>query len=80
VRAHGRRLSIGACKYSHTPVATLHNSWTMQRDTEVPFDTLESGRLKVAHAVSHCELVERAPEAYRLLLEERRSAMGATLT
>jgi threonine dehydrogenase-like Zn-dependent dehydrogenase len=71
---------IGAHNFSHPPQATPDNPWTMQRDTDFFFDLLAAGRLRVDHLVSHREPVERAPELYQMLLEDRGSAMGVVLT
>ncbi len=70
---------IGAHNFSHPAQATLDNPWTMQRDTEFFFDLLDAGRLRVNHLISHRGSVERAPGLYRMLLEDRGSAMGVVL-
>ena len=71
---------IGAHNFSHPPQATPDNPWTMQRDTDLFFDLLAAGRLKVSHLISHREPVENAPALYQMLLEDRGSAMGVILT
>jgi 2-desacetyl-2-hydroxyethyl bacteriochlorophyllide A dehydrogenase len=70
---------IGAHNSSHPAHATPDNPWTMQRDTCFFFDLLKAGRLRVAHLISHREPVENAPALYRMLLEDRGSAMGVVL-
>jgi 2-desacetyl-2-hydroxyethyl bacteriochlorophyllide A dehydrogenase len=71
---------IGAHNFSHPPYATPDSPWTMQRDTDLFFDLLEAGRLKMSHLISHRQPVEEAPALYRMLLEDRGSAMGVILT
>jgi 2-desacetyl-2-hydroxyethyl bacteriochlorophyllide A dehydrogenase len=70
---------IGAHNSSHPEHATPDNPWTKERDTEFFFELLAAGRMKVSHLISHRESVEDAPAVYKMLLEDRGSAMGVVL-
>ncbi len=71
---------IGAHNYSHPPVATPQNPWTMRRDTEFYFDRLSEGDFKVTHLITHRGPAATAPALYQMLLEDRSAAMGVVLS
>jgi len=52
--------------------------WTEQRNFEAVLDMLADGRLDVAPLISHRFMLESAPEAYKVLAEDR-TALGILL-
>ena len=71
---------IGAHNWSHPPVATLDQPWTMIRHSELFADLLASGDLDVRSLISHRVPVEEAPLAYDMLMADRTQAMGVLFT
>ena len=70
-------LSIVAAHDSHPPlVATDHAPWTHQRMAALFFTYLLRGNMRVSDLVTHRYAPTEAAEAYRLLCEQRGSAMG----
>ena len=70
---------IGAHNSSHPKCATGDNPWTWDRHAEMFFDLLADGEIDVDRLISHREPVEKAPELYEMLLEDRTQAMGVIL-
>jgi 2-desacetyl-2-hydroxyethyl bacteriochlorophyllide A dehydrogenase len=70
---------IGAHNSTHPSVETPESPWTLHRHAELFYDLLASRRLDVASLISHRFPGEKAPEAYKLLLEDRTRAMGVVL-
>ena len=70
---------IGAHGKSSPAFETPYNQWTRPRNTEMFFDLVESGELNVEPLISHRAPVEKAPELYKMLLEDRSKAMGVVL-
>jgi len=70
---------IGAHNFSHPPVATLDNPWTMERDAEFYFDLLSDGEIDVEKLISHRVNYAEAGDIYSQLLEDRSSAMGVII-
>jgi len=78
VHSLGLRI-IGAHNLMHSPVETHFNQWTLERDIELFFELVRSGRMVVDDLVSHRFRWDRAPEAYRLLDSKREATMGVLL-
>ena len=64
---------------ANNDIAPLTN-WPHPRSGEVFMKFLQRGDLAVADLITHRFPVERAPEAYRMLLEDRTRAMGVVFT
>jgi 2-desacetyl-2-hydroxyethyl bacteriochlorophyllide A dehydrogenase len=78
VHSLGLRI-IGAHNLIHSPVETHFNQWTLDRDIDLFFELVRSGRLVVDDLVSHRFGWKRASEAYQLLDTKRESTMGVIL-
>lgn len=70
---------IGAHSGSHPEHATLDNPWTLLRDRELFSDLLSNGDIEVSSLITRREPVERAPQAYADLTEDRGREMGVIL-
>lgn len=70
---------IGAHNMSHPSTATPQNPWTQKRHAELFFNLLADGSIDVNSLISHREDYRRAPELYKMLLENRSQAMGIVL-
>ena len=78
VHSLGLRI-IGAHNLMHSPVETHFNQWTLDRDIELFFELVRSGRMVVDDLVSHRFGWEEAPGAYELLDDNRGATMGVIL-
>jgi 2-desacetyl-2-hydroxyethyl bacteriochlorophyllide A dehydrogenase len=78
VHSLGLRI-IGAHNLMHSPVETHFNQWTLDRDIELFFELVRSGRMIVDDLVSHRFGWEAASEAYELLDNKRETTMGVIL-
>lgn len=70
---------IGSHRSSHPPVATPRNPWTQERHAELFLDALARGEISVDELVSHTFPADQAGEAYTMLLEDRKRALGVLL-
>lgn len=70
---------IGAHIRSHPEVTIADNPWTKKRHIELFFDLVADEELDVEPLISHRESYEKAPELYKMLLEDRSQAMGVVL-
>lgn len=69
---------IGAHNGSHPPVETWYNQWTPHRNTELLFDLMAAGELRMRHTITHRFAWQDAPAAYEMLMEDRTQA-GAVI-
>ncbi len=69
---------IGAHNGSHPQTETYYNQWTPHRNTELLFDLIASGEVRVGDLITHRYNWEDAPDAYELLMEDRSQA-GAVI-
>lgn len=69
---------IGAHNASHPQVETPYNMWTPHRNTELLFDLIAAGELRVSHLITHRYRADDAPAAYDLLMADRGQA-GAVI-
>lgn len=67
---------IGADDNNPPPFSTDHAYWSHQRMTELFFTYLLRNVMRVSDLVTHRYTPTDAPEAYRMLREERATAMG----
>ncbi|WP_247004571.1 zinc-binding dehydrogenase [Halosolutus gelatinilyticus] len=70
---------IGAHNSSHPPVETPASPWTNHRHSELFFDLVQDGELRVDTLVSHRAEYADAASIYGALLEDRSDAMGVLL-
>lgn len=70
---------IGAHNSTHTPVETPYNVWTLQRDRELFLDLVAAGEVRVDDLVTSRFSWREAPEAFRMLWEDRARSMGVML-
>jgi len=70
---------IGAHTLSHPALESADNQWTFPRNTELFFNFLHTGELKMQSLITHQENFEKAPELYAMLLKDRSKSMGAIL-
>jgi 2-desacetyl-2-hydroxyethyl bacteriochlorophyllide A dehydrogenase len=70
---------IGAHVSTQPDAETLSGPWTPQRNDELFFDLVLGGRLALDDLVTHRYDWRDAPEAYRMLAEDRTRAMGVVL-
>lgn len=70
---------IGAHNWSHPAHATPDNPWTMAHHSELFFNLVADGDLDVASLITHRIEVERAPQMYETLLNNRNDALGAII-
>jgi threonine dehydrogenase-like Zn-dependent dehydrogenase len=73
------RIIIGTHFTSQPEYETLYNPWTRKRNTELFFDLLSAGFLKINHLISHRYRWHEAEKAYGMLMEDRTRAMGVIL-
>jgi threonine dehydrogenase-like Zn-dependent dehydrogenase len=67
---------IGAHDSNSPPVSTDHTYWSSLRMADLFFAYLLRGDMRVSDLITHRYIPQDAPEAYRMLREERASAMG----
>lgn len=70
---------IGAHVSTHPEAETPYNPWTAERNGQLFFDLVRSGRLQVDDLVSHRYPWRDAPAAYEMLAADRSQAMGVVL-
>jgi 2-desacetyl-2-hydroxyethyl bacteriochlorophyllide A dehydrogenase len=70
---------IGAHNSAHPPEETPNTPWPIARHVELFFDLQDAGAIDVAPLLTHRYPWREAPEAYRMLLEDRSSALGVVL-
>ena len=70
------RIIIGTHFSSQPSFETPYNPWTKRRNTELFFDLLSSGVLRINHLITHRYRLDEAEEAYNMLLEDRTRALG----
>lgn len=73
------RIIIGTHFTSQPEYETPYNPWTRKRNTELFFDLLSAGHVRVGHLITHRYYWRDAEKAYRMLLEDRTKAMGVIL-
>lgn len=73
------RTIIGTHVTSQPEYETPYNQWTLKRNTELFFEFLKGGIIKVNHLISHKYPWFEAERAYRMLTENRAEAMGVIL-
>ncbi|MEM3815942.1 MAG: zinc-binding dehydrogenase [Candidatus Bathyarchaeia archaeon] len=73
------RMIIGTHFSSQPEQETPYNPWTRKRNTELFFDLLSAGYIKVSHLITHRYFWRDAGEAYKMLLRDRSNAMGVIL-
>jgi threonine dehydrogenase-like Zn-dependent dehydrogenase len=78
VHTFGLRV-IGAHASNVAPVETPDNQWTWARSVGLFFDLLGAGRLHVGDLITHRIPGGEAPEAFRMLAEDRTGARGVIL-
>jgi 2-desacetyl-2-hydroxyethyl bacteriochlorophyllide A dehydrogenase len=69
---------IGAHNGSHPPVESWYNQWTPQRNTELLFDFMAAGEVRMRHTITHRYRWQDAPAAYEMLMADRTQA-GAVI-
>jgi threonine dehydrogenase-like Zn-dependent dehydrogenase len=70
-------LSIVGAHDTHPPVlASDHAYWSHTNMATLFFTYLERGQMRVSDLVTHCFQPGAAPEAYRMLTQDRTSAVG----
>lgn len=70
---------IGAHNCSHPQFETPYNQWTQKRHAEFYFNLVADGELDVKQLISHQGKYSKAPEFYRMLLDDRTQVMGVIL-
>ena len=73
------RMIIGTHFSSQPVYETPHYPWTRLRNTELFFDLLSAGLLKVRHLITHIIPWHKAREAYELLMRSKDEALGVLL-
>lgn len=73
------RTIIGTHVTSQPEYETPYNQWTLKRNTELFFEFLKGGIIKINHLISHKYPWFEAERAYRMLIENRAEAMGVIL-
>lgn len=77
---HGAGLEvIGAHNRVHPSVETPYNPWTTRRHIELFYTWQGAGVLDVRRLITHRYSGQQAPEAFRMLLEDRTQALGVLL-
>ena len=77
---HGVGLEvIGAHNRVHPSVETPYNPWTTRRHIELFYAWQGAGMLDVRRLITHRYPGQQAPEAFRMLLEDRTQALGVLL-
>jgi 2-desacetyl-2-hydroxyethyl bacteriochlorophyllide A dehydrogenase len=78
--AHSLGLEIiGAHNTTHPAQATLHTPWDIARHVQLFLEWQAAGVIDVRPLISHRYSWRDAPEAYRMLLEDRSQALGVIL-
>jgi len=67
---------IGAHNFSHPPVATPDNPWTVPRHTELFFDLVRDKTVSVERLITKQIFYKDAPQIYAGLLRDVSTAMG----
>jgi len=70
---------IGAHNGSHPQFETPYNPWTPHRNTELLFDFIAAGELRLAELITHRFNWSDAPAAYEMLMEDRSQAGAVVL-
>lgn len=70
---------IGAHNLSHTPVETLNNPWTFERDAEIFMQAVVNKQLDAKRLITHREHYTKAVEMYEMLIKDRSTTMGVVL-
>lgn len=73
------RIIIGTHFSSQPVFETPYNPWTRKRNTELFFDLLSAGYLRIDHLITHEYYWRDAEKAYEMLLEDRTKALGVIL-
>lgn len=73
------RIIIGTHFGSQPAYETPYNPWTRKRNTELFFELLSAGLLKISHLVTHRYNWREAETAFEMLLEDRTKALGVIL-
>jgi len=73
------RLIIGTHFGSQPAYETPYNPWTRRRNTELFFDLISAGILRINHLITHRYPWREAEKAYKMLLEDRTRALGVIL-
>ncbi|HLV80103.1 MAG TPA: zinc-binding dehydrogenase [Chthonomonadaceae bacterium] len=77
---HGIGLEvIGAHNRVHPSVETPYNPWTVRRHIELFYTWQSAGALDVRRLITHRYDGRQAPDAFRMLLEDRTQALGVLL-
>src|SRR5207249_6302874 len=71
---------IGAHDDNLPAVPSADNWWTHKNLAQLFFSLIADKRIRVSHLISHHFEVERAPEAYDFLLQDRNRSLGVMLT
>jgi threonine dehydrogenase-like Zn-dependent dehydrogenase len=71
---------LGAHYVTHPQVETPYNRWTHERDMRLALDLIRRKRLPAMQMVTHRYPVERATQAYKMLLEDRTQSLGILFT
>jgi 2-desacetyl-2-hydroxyethyl bacteriochlorophyllide A dehydrogenase len=70
---------IGAHNSSHPPAETPNTPWSLARDVELFYQWQAAGIVDVRPLITHRYPGLQAPEAFRMLLEDRTQALGVVL-
>jgi 2-desacetyl-2-hydroxyethyl bacteriochlorophyllide A dehydrogenase len=73
------RVIIGTHFGSQPAYETPYNQWTRRRNTELFFDLLKANIINLDHFITHKYPWREAPEAYKMLLENRTQALAVIL-
>jgi len=73
------RMIIGTHFSSQPAYETPYNPWTRRRNTELFFDLISGGALKIDHLITHRYPWREAEKAYKMLLKDRTRALGVIL-
>ena len=67
---------IGVHTSTQPEVETYHNPWTRRRNSELFFDLVIAGRMRLEDMITHRYPWREAPDAYEMLATDRSRAMG----
>jgi threonine dehydrogenase-like Zn-dependent dehydrogenase len=73
------RIIIGTHFGSQPTYETPYNPWTRKRNTELFLSMLKANMINLNHFITHTYPWRRAPEAYKMLLENRTQALAVLL-
>lgn len=73
------RIIIGTHFGSQPAYETPYNPWTRKRNTELFFNLLKANVINLNHFITHTYPWRKAPEAYKMLLENRTQALAVLL-